>query len=122
VFTDFVGTVAVRVLGGERFGPEGGQEQKPQAVFGVRGQVQRPFVAERPGFALVGPASAGSVLEVRLVDDLSWTDWIQPYESVSDGESKADPVDVDDVTEIRGRVVNQDGNNTADVRLVLQTE
>lgn len=59
--------------------------------------------------------------EARLADDLGWRDWITARTGESNGYSELRGVDVEDITHIRVRVVNQDGANGADVRAVVST-
>lgn len=59
--------------------------------------------------------------EARLATDLGWADWIPARTGRSNGYSELRGVDVEDITDIRVRVVNQDGSNGADVRAVVTT-
>lgn len=60
-------------------------------------------------------------LQVRSDDSVPWRDWIRPYEAVANGDGQIDPVDLSNISKIRGKVVNNDGSNTADVRLIVNT-
>lgn len=59
--------------------------------------------------------------EGRLADDLAWVDWVEPRTGVGAGHAELRGVDIRDLDDIRVRITNQDGSNTADVRAVVIT-
>lgn len=59
-------------------------------------------------------------LEVRVKDSLDWVDWVKPFKKVKNGEGGCVPVDLGNIQEVRGRIVNN-GSNNGKGALVLQT-
>lgn len=69
-----------------------------------------------------GATTAADIhVEARLASDLGWVDWIVPETGVANGYADISGLDIGDLTNIRVRIVNQDGTNTADVRAVVET-
>ena len=59
-------------------------------------------------------------LQARLDDGVPWADWITPYTGVGNGETRIDPIDIEGVTDLRVRIINQDSSG-ADVAAELET-
>jgi hypothetical protein len=73
-------------------------------------------------YSIGGATTATDVhLEARLADDADWEDWIAAKTGLTSGDSGIQSIDLDSISEIRVRAVNQDGSNTGSVRLIVST-
>jgi hypothetical protein len=59
-------------------------------------------------------------LQARLDDEVPWADWIAPFTGVENGATRLVPVDIEGVTDLRIRIINQDSSG-ADVAAELET-
>jgi hypothetical protein len=68
--------------------------------------------------------SADVYVETRGAGDMGWADYLSPTTGAdpSSGYVDVTGLDLADVPELRLRIVNQDGSNTADVRAVVRMD
>jgi hypothetical protein len=68
--------------------------------------------------------SADVFVETRGAEDMDWADYLSPTTGADPSAGYVDVtgIDLEDVPELRLRIVNQDGTNTADVRAVVRMD
>lgn len=60
-------------------------------------------------------------VEARLSDSFGWTDWLAPRTGLSDGADEIVSVDLEDVPQLRLRIVNNDASNPVLVKAALKS-